>query len=411
MEYMLFARTVLLLHDNHLAIVGLCVLGAVLVAELCGRFFHFPLITGYLLTGIALGPIALNIVNRPELQQLAFFSDIAIGIMLFELGRHLDWQWLRREPRLMALALFESIAVFAAVYGLLLMGGMQQQAASLLAIIAMTASPIVLLAIIGETRAEGRVSDWACVFAAVNNCLALLLSALFVPLLRAFHEDAWETMLAGPLRDMAASAGLGVIMGMFLMATLRLLRGKASGNGVPALFLFGAILTNIGLAEVLGVTPLMATLLMGAVCRNADQGKALLGINIEPIRGLFVCVLFIQVGAGLNPYAWRDIAPWAGAFLAIRGVVRIAATWLFGPLSGISRRQAAMLGVALLPMSSLAVLTVHASVVALPEMDKQVTAITAAALVVLELLGPFCTRWALRRVGEVTPATGVSNHG
>ncbi|MBV8467200.1 MAG: cation:proton antiporter, partial [Burkholderiales bacterium] len=248
-------------------------------------------------------------------------------------------------------------------------------------------------------------------FAAANNCLALLLSALFVPLVRAIHEDDWQALLSGPLRNIVASVGLGVIDGLVLTMVLRWLRQLGTRNGLPGLFLFGAIVATVGLSEALSVSPLLATLMMGMVCRNADQGKALLGLRLDVIGSLFVCILFVQVGAGLNPFAWRDVAPWAASFLLLRGAVRIAVSWLLGPFSGINRRQAAMLGVTLLPVSSLAILTVHASVEALPEMDKQVLAVTAAALVVLELLGPFWTRWALRRAGEVAPTVRGGGNG
>ncbi|GAB3244909.1 cation:proton antiporter [Chitinimonas naiadis] len=404
MDYTLFARS--LLQDNHLAMVGLSLLGAVLLAEALHRLFRLPTITGYLCTGLIAGPLGMKLIDPDVMRQLSLFSDMAIGILLFELGRHLDWRWLHREPRLMALALIESLLVFGTVYGLFYLLGIEPVAAGLLGILAMTTSPVILLPILRETRAEGRVSEWARVFAAVNNALALVLALMLISLTRFSREDGWQVALLQPAWELLGAVALGV-SGAFLLALfLKWLRHRGPHDVLPMLFLFGAIAATVGAAQVLAVPTLLAVLTLGITSRNIDHGEALLGLNVDHLRSLFVCVLFVQIGASLDWWAWQQVPQWAGLFLLARAAVRLLVPWLLAPFSGIGHRQGVWLGVVLLPMSSLAVLTVHGSVAGLPELTTHATAIALAALCLMEIIGPLTSRWALEKAGDAPRTEG-----
>ncbi|HEY9102787.1 cation:proton antiporter [Chitinimonas sp.] len=407
MDYTLFARS--LLQDNHLALVGLSLLGAVLVAEALHRLFRMPTITGYLCTGLLCGPLGLGLIDPDAMRQLSLFSDVAVGILLFELGRHLDWRWLHREPRLMALALVESLSVFGAVYGLFQLLGIEPVAAGLLGILAMTTSPVILLPILRETRAEGRVSEWAWVFAAVNNALALVLALMLISLTRFAREDGWQAALLQPAWELLGALALGMVAAFLLALFLKWLRQRGPHDVLPMLFLFGGIAATVGVAQLLAVPTLLAVLSLGIASRNIDQGEALLGLNVDHLRGLFVCVLFVQIGASLDWWAWREVPMWAGLFLLVRGLVRLTVPALLAPFSGIGHRQGVWLGVTLLPMSSLAVLTVHGSVAAMPELTTHASAIALAALCLLEIIGPLTTRWALERVGDARKTKGMQH--
>ena len=412
MEFTLLARTLLLLRDNHAIVIGFSLVAAILVAECLSRTFRFPYVTGYLLSGMAFGPFALGVIDRADMQQLSVFSEIAIGIMLFELGRHLDWRWLRRERRVMVTAVLESLLIFAAVYGAFAYAGFELQAAGLLGIVGMTTSPVILLAIIGETHAEGRVSDRACVFTATNNALAMLLAVLFIPTINIIRHDHWWLYLQEPLRELFGAVIVGMAGGALLILALTWLRRRSHlQDALPQALMFGAILGTLGLAEGLHASPLLALLTMGVTCRNVGEGAAILGTNLDGLRGLFICILFVQIGAGINLTAWQDSATWVLAFLLMRTVVRMLVTASCAPLIGMNRKQGLSLGVALLPISSFAVLTVHASMSALPEMDGQVAAVAMAALSLLEVVGPFWTRWALRHTGEAASTKTAYAYG
>src|SRR3989338_9329342 len=67
--------------------VGLVIALATLVSFLI-RFLKQPLIIGYILTGIIVGPSLLNLISSTD--TIALFSHMGVALLLFEVGLGLD---------------------------------------------------------------------------------------------------------------------------------------------------------------------------------------------------------------------------------------------------------------------------------------------------------------------------------
>lgn len=411
MDDSLFVQAMLLLKSNQLACLGVSLVLAVLFAEGLHRLLSLPAISGYLLAGLLLGIPNIRLLDASSIQHLSIFSDMATGVLLFELGRQLDWHWLRSERRLLILILIESIAVFATVYSLLFMTGISPMAAGLLAVLTITTSPVILMPILRETRAEGRVSEWAQVFTAANNALALLLTLLLISMAHVTDEDGWRQAMLEPLKQLAGAVGIGFLVAYALTWTMRWLRCHGPRDALPMLLLFGSIVSCIGLAAALAVPPLLAVLSLGIASRNLGKGEAVLGINMDHFRSLFLCILFIQTGATLDFTIWPGVPITALLLLAARAVIRILVPCLMAPFTGLRHAQGAWLGLTIMPMSSLAVLTMHSVVLAIPDL-RQETIVTGLTLLYASLiLGPLTTRWALQRAGEIPASAGEAHRG
>jgi Flp pilus assembly protein TadB len=68
-----------------------------------------------------------------------------------------------------------------------------------------------------------------------------------------------------------------------------------------------------------------------------------------------------------------------------------------------SSGRAALVVLALLPMSGLAVVMVRDTVSLYPTFGRELAAVVLSAVVILELIGPLATQFALRRAGEARP--------
>src|SRR5688572_16947051 len=89
------------LHFNVLTIFGITLLLGLIGGELARRIPFFPRISGYIVIGFLLGPDGFNIINQSMLVTTRLFVDISLGIILFDLGRHLDFIWLRNDKGLL----------------------------------------------------------------------------------------------------------------------------------------------------------------------------------------------------------------------------------------------------------------------------------------------------------------------
>ena len=97
----------------------------------------------------------------------------------------------------------------------------------------------------------------------------------------------------------------------------------------------------------------------------------------------------------------------AAAFVLARLAGKLAGLGLFAPLSGIAQEKALLLGIGMVPMSAIAVVMVQGASALNPEFGAKLSSIVLSAVVLLELVGPLATQWALRRAGEAEPASGA----
>ena len=94
---------------NSTAIFGLTLILGLIGGELAKRTRIFPVISGYIIIGFLVGPGGFNIANTSVLATTRIFVDISLSLILFELGRYLDFRWLYRDRGLLPMALLKLV--------------------------------------------------------------------------------------------------------------------------------------------------------------------------------------------------------------------------------------------------------------------------------------------------------------
>jgi Kef-type K+ transport system membrane component KefB len=383
---------------NNLFWIGALLAVGVACGEAVRRFLRLPRITGYAAAGLALGPGGLGLIDKPVLEDLGVFADVAVGLVLFELGQRLDLAWLRRTPALALMGVAESLGAAALVFFTLhYYFDLVPLAAGVAAAIAVSTSPAVLMRVAADLRAEGQVTERALIVTAINGVLAFLALTVLIPWLHFEYRGGWLTMLTHPLYLLGGSAALAVVAGWL---TLRLagLIGKSPERQFIAVI--AMVVMTVGIAIALKCSVLLALLGMGALVRNADREHHLVVVDSGNAGQLFYVCLFVITGASLD-LALLATAGAAGlAFVLVRFAGKAVGVLALAPLVGLEWRKGVLLATALAPMSGLAVVLVHQTAALYPEIRASVAPVVLAAVVILELAGPVATQFALRRAGE-----------
>ena len=130
--------------------------GVLLVAGMLGgetaRHFRVPRIIGYVIVGFLIAPLAERMKIGPLIEEARIFVDLALGLVLFDLGRRMDLTWMRRDWTLGATGILESGLTFAAVYFTLVALDFEAIKAGLAAAIAVATSPAVVLLVSQDLR-------------------------------------------------------------------------------------------------------------------------------------------------------------------------------------------------------------------------------------------------------------------
>lgn len=386
---------------SQLMLFGLLLAAGVVAGEAVRRYAGLPRIMGYVLAGALLGPQASGLLDADALFELRLLVDLAIGLVVFELGSRLDFEWLRRNHWLFVAALAESVFCFFAIYAGLAWFGFAPLLCAMAAAIGTATSPAVVLLVSKDLQAEGQVTERMILFTAVNTVFAYMVLALLLPFLHLEHKADWRTALLHPLYVFAGAAVVGVVASL---ALLRLARWVGKHRDRQFVLIASAVIVAIGIAHTLKLSVAVALVTLGLAARNLDRMHALLPVDLGRGGEIFVVILFVLTGASLE-FRALEVAAAAAivAYVVLRFLGKALGLLIFGRLSGIPPGGAGLLALALLPMSGVAVVMVRDTVSLYPEFGRSLGAIVLSAVVVLELVGPLATQYALRKAGEARP--------
>lgn len=386
---------------SHATVFGALVVLGLLAGEAARRYVALPRIMGYVVAGAALGPQGAGLLTDNMLFDLRLLVDLSIGLIVFELGFRLDYQWLRANRWLFVTALAESFFCFWAIFATLVLFDFRPVLAAMAAAIGTATSPAIVLLVVHDLRAQGHITERLILFTAVNSVLAYVLLMLLLPFLHLEHQATWQQALLHPLYLLLGSIVAGYLA---CIVMLRLASWLGKSEERQFVLMVAMVVVAVGIAHAFRLSVSLTLITFGVLARNLDRGYNVLPIHFGHGSQLFFVILFVLVGASLEFSAFNVAAlAVVAAFVLVRFAGKAAALFAFGPLSGIRPNGAALLAVALVPLSGSAVVMVRDTTSLYPAFGRELAAVVLSAVVVLELIGPLATQFALRRAGEAHP--------
>ncbi len=385
-----------------LAWVSVLLLAAIVAGELTRRWLRVSRVIGYLFVGAALGPHAIGVLDVETLGALRVFVDIAVGLLLFELGQRVDLGWLRRNPWLLVTSVFEALLTLVAVYAVMRLFNVMPVTAAAAGVLAMATSPAVVITLVKDLRAQGQVTERVMLFTALNTTYAVIGLALMFGWLHYESEQASTMMITHPLYLIAGSLALAAVIAAVMILLLRTF-------GRRPVFQF-AITVALVLLAVAGASALhllvpLTLLLTGMLARVFDRERHFVSLRFGQSLMLFVVLLFALGGAGLELRGWLEALPLALGFIAARHLGKLVPIMLLARPSSLVTRKASLVQLGLTPMSSLALLMMQDIALQAPVLAQQISASVYLAITILAFAGPVALQYALRRAGETAEDT------
>lgn len=383
---------------NTLFFFGFLLFCGALGGFMAHRMSWLPSITGFMLVGLIAGPNVLGIFDYEALADARIVVDIALALILYRLGLSLDIKSLFHDKALLLVSLFESALTFVIVYFAMAWFGIGPLVSAVVAAIAISSSPAVLLHVAHELGAHGKTTNRAQALVALNNVLAFLVFAAMMPALYSDSEAPLATMVGAPLYQLLGSTVLGVVLGWVLHLVARMTK-RAPQYSLA--LVVGAVAMTLGLALAFGLSALFAPLVLGVVVKTAEKQDLLANLEFGPAFELFFVALFVYAGASLHLQEMVAFAPAAAVYVIARSLAKWVGVAGTGYLVGWHRRTYSNAGLMLLPMAGMAIGLANTMTAQFPVRAAEVASIVFAAVAVFETLGPPVVARALRWAGEV----------
>jgi Kef-type K+ transport system membrane component KefB len=401
--------------------LGFLFVAAQLGGDLAKRA-RLPVVTGFLLTGFALGPAWLGLIRDDEVRALQFIGDAALAVIGFTAGSQLTFTSLRRQAGPLVRVTAGTVLFPLAIVALVVLTvspwfpltvhqpvGDALAVALVLGTIAAASSPAVSIAVMDELDARGPVARAVLDVSVAKDVAAVVLFALVLVVVRPLASPgAVEIGVAG-----AALVRLGgaVVVGAGLGAVLARYGRLAEQD--TRLLLVALALCLAGVARALVLEPLFVGLAAGCAARQLWRGPGVGSLALLQRGALPVYLVFFALAGAA--FGREDLAfligawPWVALLAGLRAVaLRYGALWAArSPDVMPALAQGGWLG--LISQAGVALGLAAAARRAFPEWGVSLEAMIVALVGVHETLGPLCFRRALRLTGEVTEAEHVTD--
>lgn len=375
---------------------------------------HIPRVTGYLLTGLLIGPSFAHLVGLPVLLtpetilELRPLSEMALALILMHIGglfeiRHLD----RWRHRLLLFSGSEILLTFLLVAGAVLLvnllalqkviPGQSLWQTSLgfalfLGIIAVATAPAATLMVIREYESEGPVTSLVLTLVGLNNLVSVLGFAIFAHFL-IFPDEGLAVLIV----KMGAPILIGGALGFAMSVWAQRLELPSENK----ILMLGGIAANVAICRTLQLDPLLASLILGMVLSNSCPRWPRLQSDIRQVDYLLYVAFFVLAGANLHIETLAHIGLLGIAYVLARTLGKYLGAAIGARLGEFGGSERAFVGLTLMAQAGVAIGLASQLAHHWPGGGKLLETIVLGSVVIFELMGPLAVRHGLVRSGEV----------
>jgi Kef-type K+ transport system membrane component KefB len=304
-------------------------LSLAIMAAVLSRWFRASPIVGYLLLGVALNILGLNLVESS--QSVAILAELGVVFLLFDIGLHFSLTHIRAQAR--DIFGFGPVQVVLGAAGLALPAmalGMPPLAAVFTGAILSLSSTAVVARLVAERHQQncpvGLTATAILIFQDVAGIFLLIIAGSIG------DSDAVLPAMGLALLKAAMAFGIAVIVSK---VAVRPLFDLVARTGAEEVFTATALLIALAAGWATGRVGLSLTLgaFLGGVTLAETPYRAVVAAEIKPFRGLLLGFFFIAVGTSLNPqvlaHEWLAIIGVTAGLLSLKILTNSAAGLVF----------------------------------------------------------------------------------
>lgn len=399
------------------------------------KLVKLPAVTAYLVAGILVGPFCLGAFNvdglgfqSVSINSYGIISDVALGFIAFTIGNEFRLSQLKaigKQATVIGIlqAVVTTLFVDVALITLHFIIGdkLSLSAAIVLGAVASATAPAATLMVVRQYKAKGPLTDTLLPVVALDDAVGLVLFAISFGIGKAFLPGGKINVISiivEPLIEVVLSLGLGVLMGYLFTFFERFFHSRSKRLAMSVAFVFLTVgITLIDIPPIGGVhiafSSLLSCMMLGTIFCNICDFSAELMDRLDRWTAPIFILFFVISGAEFDLTVLTDL------LIVLVGVVYIVFRCLgkyFGAYASAKMVKSPdsvrkYLGITLFPQAGVALgMAIKASdpLRGLGAEGEIIKNIILFSVLIYELVGPFLTKIALTKAGEVKPEERIS---
>ena len=419
------------------AYVAVLLLVALLSTRLM-RIIKLPNVTGYIITGIIMGPFLFGVLfnnfsydNIKDglvfnfVKNLGWVSTVALGFIAFSIGTSFKFSTIKAlGKRVIVITVLEALGASLLVITALLVAHfifpqyVSLELALTLSAIASATAPAATLMVIKQYRAHGPLVDTLLPVVALDDAAALILFAILFQIATALAGGTISVyaIIIKPLLEITISLGVGVLLGFVISFANRFFKSR-NNRLIWCIFSVFAALGFYYLfkSKVMGgfeLSSLLTCMMAGAIYTNfaKESGRTLDVMDrfTSPIYMMF----FVISGASLDLTIFFNgdgllVVLIALTYIIFRVIGKWSGAYLGATITRCEPQVRKYIGFALVPQAGVAIglsttaYTLFSQNPATEKIGALILAIILTSTLIYELVGPMVAKFALKKAHEI----------
>ena len=336
------------------------VLAAALVGGMIAHRLRQPVILGYLLVGVAVGPYGFGIVGDVDL--IETLATIGVALLMFTVGLEISYSQLRQTGKV---GIWGGITQIVATFILGLVASkllfhLSLAEAAFFGLLISLSSTVVGLKMLMERGELDSMHGRIMIAILIVQDLSVVLMMVGVPVFGASLEGLLLTF-AIAVGKAVLFLGIAVVLGLWVLPWLL---GRVAGVRTRELFLLTVIILCFGAAfgtYIFGLSIAFGAFVVGLLLRESIFAHQALA-EITPLRDVFATLFFVSLGMLLSPQF--VVGNWSTVIIAVVVIVAIKFGVCFGVvrLFGYGGRTALFVGAGLAQIGEFSFILAQAGV-------------------------------------------------
>ncbi len=302
-----------------LALILISAAGATL---LC-RWLKQPVVLGYILAGILVGPHTPFFATVTEAESVRTWAEIGVIFLLFGLGLEFSFKKLLKTGFSASVAATIEVLIMMQIgYGLgRLLGWNSMDAVFLGAILSISSTSIVVRALDEAGLKTSHFSRLVYGILIVEDIVAVVLMVVLSTYAAQHTLEGAEVL--GVILRIVFFITVWFLVGVFVLPSVLKKIKKHLSDEILLVIAVGLCLGMAVLASQSGLSAALGAFLMGSLLAETVEAERVEKI-LHPVRALFSAVFFVSVGMMLDLSVLRE---YAGLIFLISGVFVVSKTF------------------------------------------------------------------------------------
>ena len=403
--------------------LSIALLAGLLLSRLA-KLVKLPAVTAYLISGVLIGPCVLGAIGisgigftSEQIEGFGLISDLALGFIAFSMGNEFRLSQLKKIGKQATVigvlqALITTVVVDIALIALhfAMPDTLSIPAAIVLASVATATAPAATLMVIKQYKAKGPVTDVLLPVVALDDAVGLVVFAISFGIARSMGTAGVSPLaiILEPLLEIVLSLLLGFVMGLLFTLCERYFHSRSKRMAVSVTFVMLTVAISSlkfeipGIGIHIGFSSLLACMMLGTVFCNICEVSEELMDRADRWTTPVLILFFVISGAELDLLVFSQ---WAVVVVGIVYIITRSLGKYYG--ANISAKMTKSdpnivkyLGITLLPQAGVALGMANKAVELGPD-GAIVHNITLFAVLIYEIVGPFLTKMALTKAGDI----------